>query len=266
MSVDPALIPDDQAFGNFRTECTCHDGWNSSYSKAGIAVWIQILEEEKSLHKIKCRMVCKDVSAETMYDVLHDIEYRRKWDSNVIETFDIAKLTVNADVGYYSWRCPKPLRNRDVITLRSWLPMGNDYIIMNYSVKHPKYPPKKDLVRAVSIQTGYLIQRDGPASCTLTYLAQVDPKGSLPKWVVNKSSQMLAPKAMKRIHKACLKYLEWKARHQPTHKPWLYPEQNELPSMHLGQLTIQHADSLENIDESSATETHEHTHSDEETH
>ena len=47
-------------------------------------------------------MVCKDVSAETMYDVLHDIEYRRKWDTNVIETFDIGKLTVNADVGYYS--------------------------------------------------------------------------------------------------------------------------------------------------------------------
>ncbi|KAI5628935.1 PCTP-like protein [Silurus asotus] len=85
----------------------------------------------------QCRMVCKDVPAETMYDVLHDIEYRRKWDSNVIETFDIGKLTVNADIGYYSWKCPKPLKNRDVITLRSWLPMGNDYIIMNYSVKHP---------------------------------------------------------------------------------------------------------------------------------
>ncbi|XP_042564713.1 START domain-containing protein 10 isoform X2 [Clupea harengus] len=142
----------------------------------------------------KCRMVCKDVSADTMYDVLHDIEYRRKWDTNVIETFDIGKLTVNADLGYYSWRCPKPLKNRDVITLRSWLPMGTDSIIMNYSVKHPKYPPKKDLVRAVSLQTGYLIQRQGPSACTLIYLAQVDPKGSLPKWVVNKSSQFLAPK------------------------------------------------------------------------
>ncbi|KAF0030558.1 hypothetical protein F2P81_017289 [Scophthalmus maximus] len=88
--------------------------------------------------KGRCRMVCKEVSAETMYDVLHDIEYRRKWDTNVVETFDIGKLTVNADVGYYSWKCPKPVRNRDVITLRSWLPIGKDYIIMNYSVKHVK--------------------------------------------------------------------------------------------------------------------------------
>lgn len=50
----------------------------------------------------QCRMECRDVPAETLYDVLHDIEYRKKWDSNVIETFDIARLTVNADVGYYS--------------------------------------------------------------------------------------------------------------------------------------------------------------------
>ncbi|NWR54763.1 STA10 protein, partial [Bucorvus abyssinicus] len=112
-----------------------------------------------------------------IYDVLHDIEYRKKWDTNVIETFDIGKLTVNSDVGYYACRCPKPLKNRDFITLRSWLPMGSDYIIMNYSVKHPNYPPRKDMVRAVSIQTGYLIQGTGAKSCTITYLAQVDPRG-----------------------------------------------------------------------------------------
>lgn len=38
--------------------------------------------------------------------------------------------------GWQTGSCPKPLRNRDVITLRSWLPIGKDYIIMNYSVKH----------------------------------------------------------------------------------------------------------------------------------
>lgn len=33
------------------------------------------------------------------------------------------------------------------------------------------------MVRAVSIQTGYLIEGTGAKSCTITYLAQVDPKG-----------------------------------------------------------------------------------------
>lgn len=48
------------------------------------------------------RIVCKDVTAETLYDVLHDTSYRRKWDTNMIDTYDIGRLTVNADIGYYS--------------------------------------------------------------------------------------------------------------------------------------------------------------------
>ena len=67
----------------------------------------------------------------------------------------------------------------------------------------------------------------------------------------------VCPQAMKKINKACLKYAEWKQRHNPGFKPWLYPEQTTLPSIHLSDLSIQHADSLENIDESSLTETHE---------
>uniref|UniRef100_A0A8C4J5P7 START domain-containing protein 10 n=1 Tax=Dromaius novaehollandiae TaxID=8790 RepID=A0A8C4J5P7_DRONO len=204
----------------------------------------------------KTRISCKDVPAETLYDVLHDTHYRKKWDSNMIETYDIGRLTVNADVGYYSWKCPSPLKNRDFVTLRSWLPLGNDYIIINYSVKHPKYPPRKDFVRAVSLQTGYLIKANGTSACILYYLTQVDPRGSLPKWVVNRVSQFVAPKAMKKIYKAGLKYPEWKHKHDPQYKPWVYPEQNTLPSVSLDELSVQHADSLENIDETGLPEDH----------
>lgn len=47
-------------------------------------------------------MVIRDVSAATMYDVLHDNQYRRDWDPNVEDSYDIARLSSNADVGYYS--------------------------------------------------------------------------------------------------------------------------------------------------------------------
>lgn len=55
-----------------------------------------------SLSVPQMRIVCKDVTAETLYDVLHDTSYRKKWDTNMIDTYDIGRLTVNADVGYYS--------------------------------------------------------------------------------------------------------------------------------------------------------------------
>lgn len=37
-----------------------------------------------------------------MYDVLHDGEYRKDWDPTMSESYDIARLSDNADVGYYS--------------------------------------------------------------------------------------------------------------------------------------------------------------------
>lgn len=46
-------IPDDRDFDNFQMECNSDDGWSQTYSKSGIVVWIQILEAERSLHKIK---------------------------------------------------------------------------------------------------------------------------------------------------------------------------------------------------------------------
>lgn len=52
---DSVQIPDDRDFDHFRTECNSDDGWSLTYNKSGIVVWIQILEAEKALHKIKVR-------------------------------------------------------------------------------------------------------------------------------------------------------------------------------------------------------------------
>lgn len=56
---------------------------------------------------------------------------------------------------------------------------------------------------------------------------------------------------MKSMHKAGQNYLAWKAQNSPEYKPWLYPIQSKLPMMDPAELSIQRADSLENVDETS---------------
>lgn len=53
-------------------------------------------------------MTIKDVSAATMYDVVHDNQYRKTWDVAMSESYDIARLSANADVGYYSCKDSTP--------------------------------------------------------------------------------------------------------------------------------------------------------------
>lgn len=254
MSGRPSILPSEEAFEDFKKQCLANENWINKYDKNGMQVWIEVPANKGSnapkVHKIKCKMAIKDVSAATMYDVLHDGQYRKSWDPNMLESFDIARISDNADVGYYSWLCPKPIKNRDVVTLRAWRVTDDEYIIINFSVKHKKYPPKSNLVRAVSLLTGYYIKATGPDSCTFIYLSQADPKGSLPTWVVNKASQVLAPRVLKSVHKAGQNYPGWKKQNSPDLKPWLHPEQSTIPMMDPAELSIQRADSLENMDES----------------
>ncbi|KAK2100925.1 START domain-containing protein 10 [Saguinus oedipus] len=49
-------VPDDQDFRSFRLECEAEVGWNLTYSKAGVSVWVQAVEMDRTLHKIKGRL------------------------------------------------------------------------------------------------------------------------------------------------------------------------------------------------------------------
>ena len=43
-----------------------------------------------------------DVTANTLYDVLHDPHYRKSWDPYLMEGFDICRISANSDIGYYA--------------------------------------------------------------------------------------------------------------------------------------------------------------------
>jgi len=57
-----------------------------------------------------------DVSAATVYDVLNDPDYRRKWDHNMHEGFDICQISSNSDIGYYA-RMYQSLSNSFTVTI-----------------------------------------------------------------------------------------------------------------------------------------------------
>ena len=53
--------------------------------------------------------VLHDVSAATVFDVLNDPEYRKKWDFSMCEGFEICQFSPTSDIGYYAstYRCSK---------------------------------------------------------------------------------------------------------------------------------------------------------------
>ncbi|CAF3119681.1 unnamed protein product [Rotaria sp. Silwood2] len=229
MKAGEVVILEDKDFLDFKNECITDQGWRICYEKSSC----RVATKKNSLSAfdvVRIQSDFSDISAELLYDVIHDGQYRSTWDTAMIEGYELCAVSYNSDIGYYSMKSPTPFKNRDLVTQRAWLDHGRNQekIIINHSVNHLREPPRKNFVRAISYVTGYLIIPMGPSSCRFYYMTQSDPGGNLPAWIVNKVSKTLVPQVIKKLTKACAKYDKWKTKNQPSYKPWLYPEQMKV--------------------------------------
>ncbi|XP_052794830.1 START domain-containing protein 10-like [Mya arenaria] len=253
LQVGEIRVADDSDFRRLKALSDDSQNWKQEYQKNATSVWTKN-NEVCNFKIIKVRTTFEDVSAEVLYDVLHDPEYRKTWDHSMMDGYEICAINPNNDIGYYALRSPPPLRNRDFVTQRSWLDTGAEKWILNHSVNHEACPPRKGFIRGISYLTGYLIRQMGD-KVQFTYVAQSDPRGKLPVWVVNKGTKILAPKIISRIHKACKGYTAWKQQHNPHLKPWIFPEQMTLPRLDMSQIKpLTTAVSSESLDESGVNE------------
>lgn len=203
------------------------DSWIKKLDKNGLIIW----QKESGVSSIKMARVIgefPEVSAGTVFDTLLDGKYRRIWDENMIADFEYCRLDDYNDVGYYSMRCPIPLKNRDFVNQRSWRVYGDhQFVMFNHSVNIKALPLDKRFIRGISYITGFLIRSSG-TGCTCTYVTQTDPKGKIPSWLINLTINTIAPSIFKKLYMACLKYEDWKSANSPGLKPWRHPEQHQL--------------------------------------
>ncbi|KAF7262646.1 hypothetical protein EG68_00069 [Paragonimus skrjabini miyazakii] len=223
-----ACIPDDEYMQQVRNLCGDNPSWSCDYTKSNISVFSKF-SNTSNIKIIKLVHVFKDVPADLLFDTLMDTEYRKVWDKNMVESFELCHINPNNDIGYYALRSFPAICDRDFVLQRSWLQTGSEFIITNRSIFHKALPPRKQYIRALSYLTAYLIRTRGSNSCELTYVSHCDPRGKLPAWAVNKATQYVAPRVIKRLCKACHNYTAWKRTNRPDFKPWLNPEQLETP-------------------------------------
>ena len=145
--------------------------------------------------------------------------------------FDLPHLVFD-----FSASCPSPMKNRDFVLQSSWLQTQKEYILINHSVHHHLYPPRRGFARALSYLTGFLIKPLGFKSCEVGYVTHVNPRGKIPSVLTNKVTSYVAPKMLRKIHKACINYPQWKSNHCPEQKYWLNPEQMVSPRINLSDV------------------------------
>jgi hypothetical protein len=77
-------------------------------------------------------------------------------------------------------------------------------IMMHFvSIEHPLMPPKRKVIRAETVVSGYVIRPTGLRTCDLTIISQNDIKGLIPKMIVNKFASKAPADWVNNLLKGC---------------------------------------------------------------
>eukprot|EP01128_Nolandella_sp_AFSM9_P009103 TRINITY_DN573_c1_g1_i1.p1 TRINITY_DN573_c1_g1~~TRINITY_DN573_c1_g1_i1.p1 ORF type:complete len:302 (-),score=80.07 TRINITY_DN573_c1_g1_i1:55-960(-) len=225
-----ARIWNDSDFDSFIAQCKdSSPEWVEAYhdKKAQLTVWKKKIKNS-DIAVLRARQVFPNADPATLYDVLHDHEFRKTWDDNMIEGYTLETLDVHNTVGYYAARMPTPISNRDFVNQRSWLVRKDaevpTWIICNHSVIHDSMKDRSGFVRGWSYQTGYLVEAHPEGGAVFTYSTQADPKGWIPAWAINSAITTLGPRLLAKLGSVVPKYEAWfKENRKDGHRPWLTP-------------------------------------------
>ena len=111
---------------------------------------------------------------------------RKKGWIDMIQEFKILDKNANETISYSSYKLPWPLASRDyVISSKMVIDNEKNQIVLNLKSTEFAKAPETVGVRAELSRSLYLLvpKADGKTEVTVEILT--DPKGSLPKWLVN---------------------------------------------------------------------------------
>eukprot|EP01112_Ceratiomyxa_fruticulosa_P022973 TRINITY_DN859_c0_g1_i2.p1 TRINITY_DN859_c0_g1~~TRINITY_DN859_c0_g1_i2.p1 ORF type:complete len:230 (-),score=36.43 TRINITY_DN859_c0_g1_i2:144-833(-) len=125
-----------------------------------------------------------------VFDLLTDTNTKNRvvWDEGLLEYKVVNVLGENVMITKTQYSAPFPVHNREFLQLRThkFDPSTNSYYVIHSSINYPVEPVSKGCVRAFSVSCYSIRPRpDNPEHTILTLLAQVDPKGNVPGFVVN---------------------------------------------------------------------------------
>lgn len=159
-------------------------GWKLVSDRDGIRTEKFNIGNKDSAVKVKSKISCE---SNQLLDFLKDAKNTQKWDKNLLEGLELKSYEGDLRIIYMRYKQPKLIEDRDFVLVTKPYSLENGLrILIAKSVDLVKHQGSNNkAVRADIIYSGFIIEERGVTS-EVTHIAQVDPKGSIPKWLSNK--------------------------------------------------------------------------------
>jgi hypothetical protein len=159
-------------------------GWKLVSDRDGIRTEKINMGNKDSTVKVRTKISCE---SSHILEFLKDAKNTKKWDKTLLEGLELKSYQGDLRIIYMRYKQPKFIEDRDFILVTKPYSLENGLrILIAKSVDLVKHEGSNNkAVRADIVYSGFLIEERGITS-EVTYIAQADPKGSIPKWLSNK--------------------------------------------------------------------------------
>ncbi|CAI9101458.1 OLC1v1038788C1 [Oldenlandia corymbosa var. corymbosa] len=175
------------------------NGLENGWKVLGMDNGVEISKRRSgSLHTFRSRWLLKSVSPQQFITVANAIDAAKQWDSDLVEARYIKELEENFSIIRLKFGdCAKPLfRNREFIVYERRETMDDGTLVVAVAslpkeIASGLHPKQNNSIRALLLQSGWVVEKLDNDSCMVTYVVQLDPAGWLPKCFVNRLNTKL---------------------------------------------------------------------------
>jgi len=185
----------------------------SEYEKFAETPQIQIYRKPKEggLYEYKMYAFLEHYGPEQIATSFLDNEYRLYWDKYITEIIDVEKHETGPDVVYMNVDFPWPLGDRDYVYTREKRTIvdqnGKEYsVIIMHSVAQNKIPERQGRIRIYDYHQSMSLTKYKEHGTKVFIHYSDNPRGSIPKWLVNWAAKSGVPEFLDSLEEACRKY------------------------------------------------------------
>jgi hypothetical protein len=209
-SVGPGVFTEDE-FARAVGELDSPDleGWELLVESMGTKVYRKY-REEAGLYEYKTLGEMTDLDPEMCAQVYVDWEYRKIWDSYVLDLHPIKDKSSGL---YWCVDYPWPLSDRDYTFIRDFkiVEVGGvrTYAVMAKSHPFPEEKERSGIVRVDSFQQSCVMRSDGKVGSKAFMHYYDNPKGMIPTWLINWAAKTGVPQFLEMMRTAVFGYPEF---------------------------------------------------------
>ncbi|KAI8975687.1 hypothetical protein BDF20DRAFT_624943 [Mycotypha africana] len=195
---------------------TLFDGWEFYMKNEDYQVYRRPAHDRNpNLYEYRAIGGWKDVRAATLAHVYLDLDFREKWDKNMkshqrFTVADSANAEDHYDGLHFEIKYPWPLANRDYVYAMEKRVVRDDetsidyQVILGESLLASSFPQTKGVVRIDTYKQNICLHPTEDGNGCYVFMDYFDdPKGNIPKSVINWAAKTAVPMFINSLKDAC---------------------------------------------------------------